>query len=82
VDVLHRTWEELEYSLDVLRAAKGAHIEVYWSQKNLREFTMICRNRTICLRATIFQNPEGTCGHTYENFVSSDSSDSKWHVAR
>jgi hypothetical protein len=29
VDVLHRTWEELEYSLDVLRAAKGAHIEVY-----------------------------------------------------
>jgi phytoene/squalene synthetase len=31
-DMLHRTWQELEYSLDVLRATKGAHIEVYWGQ--------------------------------------------------
>jgi hypothetical protein len=29
-DMLHRTWQELEYRLDVLRATKGAHIEVYW----------------------------------------------------
>jgi hypothetical protein len=28
----HRTWQELEYRLDVLRATKGAHIEVYWGQ--------------------------------------------------
>ncbi|PNF41080.1 hypothetical protein B7P43_G06220 [Cryptotermes secundus] len=28
-DVLQRTWQELEYRLDVLRATKGAHIEVY-----------------------------------------------------
>jgi hypothetical protein len=28
-DMLHRTWQELEYRLDVLRATKGAHIEVY-----------------------------------------------------
>jgi hypothetical protein len=28
-DMLHRTWQELEYHLDVLRATKGAHIEVY-----------------------------------------------------
>jgi hypothetical protein len=28
-DMLHRTWQELEYCLDVLRATKGAHIEVY-----------------------------------------------------
>jgi hypothetical protein len=28
-DMLHRTWQELEYCLDVLRATKGTHIEVY-----------------------------------------------------
>jgi hypothetical protein len=31
-DMLRRTWQELEYRLDVLRATKGAHIEVYWGQ--------------------------------------------------
>jgi hypothetical protein len=28
-DMLHRTWQELEYRLDVIRATNGAHIEVY-----------------------------------------------------
>jgi hypothetical protein len=28
-DMFHRTWQELEYRLDVLRATKKAHIEVY-----------------------------------------------------
>jgi hypothetical protein len=28
-DMLHRTWQELEYRLDVPRATKGAHTEVY-----------------------------------------------------
>jgi hypothetical protein len=28
-DMLHRTWQELEYRLDVLRATKVAHIEGY-----------------------------------------------------
>jgi hypothetical protein len=27
--MLHKTWQELEYGLDVLRPTKGAHIEVY-----------------------------------------------------
>ncbi|PNF27356.1 hypothetical protein B7P43_G02428, partial [Cryptotermes secundus] len=31
-DMLYRTWQELEYRLDVLRATKGAHIEVYRGQ--------------------------------------------------
>jgi hypothetical protein len=31
-DMIHRTWQELEYRLDVLRAIKGAQIEVYWGQ--------------------------------------------------
>jgi hypothetical protein len=30
--MLHRTWQKLEYRLVVLRATKGAHIEVYWGQ--------------------------------------------------
>jgi hypothetical protein len=28
-DMLHRTWQELEYRLDVLRATKEAQIEVH-----------------------------------------------------
>jgi hypothetical protein len=31
-DMLHKTWQELEYRLDVIRATNGAHIEVYWGQ--------------------------------------------------
>ncbi len=27
-DVLHRTWQEIEYYFDVLRATNGAHTEV------------------------------------------------------
>ena len=27
--MLQRTWQEIEYCLDVLRATNGAHIEVY-----------------------------------------------------
>jgi len=28
-DMLENTWREIEYRLDVLRATKGAHVEVY-----------------------------------------------------
>jgi len=28
-DMLENTWREIDYRLDVLRATKGAHIEVY-----------------------------------------------------
>ena len=28
--MLENTWREIDYRLDVLRATKGAHIEVYW----------------------------------------------------
>jgi hypothetical protein len=28
-DMLHRTWQELEYCLYVIHATNGAHIEVY-----------------------------------------------------
>ena len=29
-DVLENTWREDDYRIDVLRATKGAHVEVYW----------------------------------------------------
>ena len=29
-DMLENTWREIDYRLDVLRATKGAHVEVYW----------------------------------------------------
>jgi len=28
-DMLGNTWREIDYRLDVLRATKGAHVEVY-----------------------------------------------------
>ena len=28
-DMLQNTWREIDYRLDVLRATKGAHVEVY-----------------------------------------------------
>ncbi|PNF14255.1 hypothetical protein B7P43_G12204, partial [Cryptotermes secundus] len=59
VDMLLRTWQQLEYHLDILCATKGAHIEVYCGH-----FTMICCKphvaSSICLCATIFQNPNRT----------------------
>jgi hypothetical protein len=37
-------------------------------RKNFQSSTVICRKphvaSSICLRATIFQNPKGLCGHT------------------
>ena len=30
VDMLENTWRETDYQLDVLRATKGAHVEVYY----------------------------------------------------
>jgi hypothetical protein len=31
-DMLLRTWQELDYQLDIIRATKGAHIEVYYGK--------------------------------------------------
>ena len=28
-DMFEKTWREIDYRLDVLRATKGAHVEVY-----------------------------------------------------
>jgi hypothetical protein len=38
VDMLHRTWQELEYCLDVLRATNGGHMRSTEANKNLLEF--------------------------------------------
>ena len=29
IDMLQRTWREIEYRLDILRATRGAHMEIY-----------------------------------------------------
>ena len=29
-DMLENMWREIDYRLDILRATKGAHVEVYW----------------------------------------------------
>jgi hypothetical protein len=60
-DMLHRTWQEFKYRLDVLRVTKGGLLRPV---QNFQSFTMICRKphmaSSICLSATIFQNPKGT----------------------
>jgi len=28
-DMLENTWREIDYRLDIIRATKGAHVEVY-----------------------------------------------------
>ena len=41
-DMLENTWREIDYRLDVLRATKGAHVEVYWCVvKKLLELSYI-----------------------------------------
>ena len=39
-DMLGNTWREIDYQLDVLRATKRAHVEVYWCvvKKNLLSY--------------------------------------------
>jgi penicillin-binding protein-related factor A (putative recombinase) len=29
LDMIHSTWSEISYRLDILRATRGAHVEVY-----------------------------------------------------
>ena len=38
VDMLARTWLEIEYRLDIPRATDGAHVEVY---ANLKHFLLL-----------------------------------------
>ena len=33
MDMLERTWQEIERRLDIVRATNGAHVEVYWCVK-------------------------------------------------
>jgi hypothetical protein len=35
--MLQATWNEVEYRLDICRANKGAHTEIYWESYLLRK---------------------------------------------
>ena len=50
-DMLENTWREIDYRLDVLRATKGAHVEVYWCVVNkLIELSYILKKKTyVCI---------------------------------
>jgi hypothetical protein len=57
-DMLHRTWQEAEYRLDILRTTKGA-----------QSFIIICRkphmaSSIIVCAPQFFKTPKGLCGHT------------------
>jgi hypothetical protein len=39
--MLRATWNEVEYRLDICRATKEAHIEIYWERYILRKKTLI-----------------------------------------
>jgi hypothetical protein len=67
--MLHRTWQELEYRLDALRATKGAHIEVYWSQYKTSRVSLWSTANRIRLAQFVcepqfFKTPKGLCGQT------------------
>ena len=38
-DMIQKTWQEIEFSLDVSRATKGAHIEMYWGKSKTLNFS-------------------------------------------
>jgi hypothetical protein len=67
--MLHRTWQQLEYHLDVLRATKRAHIEVYWDQYKTSRISLwsavnhIWLTQFVC-EPQFFKTPKGLCGHT------------------
>ena len=49
-DMLESTWREIDYGLNVLRATKGAHVEVYYCvEKKLLELHLkkVCIPRTV-----------------------------------
>jgi hypothetical protein len=41
--MLRNTWVEIEYRLDVCRATKGAHVEIYWYHSKLGEYVRVSR---------------------------------------
>ena len=50
-DMLENTWREIDYRLDVLRATKGAHVEVYYCVvKILLESSYILKKKIIPCR--------------------------------
>ena len=52
-DMLGNTWREIDYPLDVLRATKGAHVEVYWCVvKKKKSFLSYISKKKISLYST------------------------------
>ena len=50
-DMLENTWRETDYRLDVLRATKWAHVEVYWCVvKKLLELHL---KKKVCIPCTV-----------------------------
>jgi len=51
-DMLGNTWREIDYRLDVLRATKGAHVEVYKCVvKKLLELHL--KKKKVCISRTV-----------------------------
>ena len=38
-DMIQKTWQEIEFRLDVSRATNGAHIEMYWGKSKTLNFS-------------------------------------------
>jgi len=49
--ILKYTWIEIDYRLDVLRATKGAHVEVY--ECVLKNFLSFILKKYVCIPCTV-----------------------------
>ena len=45
-DMIQKTWQEIEFRLDVSTATNGAHIEMYYGKYKLQTFLNILRRQT------------------------------------
>jgi len=55
-DMLENTWREIDCRLDVLRATKGAHVEVYWCvvKKNFSSWVIFWKKRNMFVFHVVF----------------------------
>ena len=51
--MLENTWREIDYRLDVLRATKGAHVEVYWCVVNKLNELLLKEKKYVCVPRTV-----------------------------
>ena len=53
--MIQKTWQEIEFRLDVSRATDVAHIEMYWGKSNTLNFSEHFKTPNVLIRPVRFQ---------------------------